>query len=217
MTAISAHSANGTSSSTANPFVRDQVASLRTVQVPGTPATYANRAVLRGLGLRWDPANHRWHGTTTAAAVKTLREQFHLEVRVFGVLEIAPKGPATPTLPPVHPRPPGGPRDPRHDYSRTRLESRLALPAPDEDIEDFLTETRRFSLWDITSGLPDDSREEDEKQAERYIGDLRARVKRARALASSTRGLREILRDDWQKPACFYARCGITENLFHSD
>ena len=52
MSAISAASANGTSSSPANPFLRDLVASLRTVQLPGTPATYANRAYLRDLGLR---------------------------------------------------------------------------------------------------------------------------------------------------------------------
>ena len=66
MTALSAHSANGTSSSSANPFLRDLVASLRTVQLPGTPATYANREYLGDLGLRWDPQGHCWHGTTTA-------------------------------------------------------------------------------------------------------------------------------------------------------
>ena len=38
--------------STANSLARDLVASLRTVQVPGSPATYANRVYLRGLGLR---------------------------------------------------------------------------------------------------------------------------------------------------------------------
>ncbi len=73
MTASSVLSANGTLS-TANP-PRDSEASVRTVLLPGSPATYANRAVLRGLGLRWDPANHRWHGTTTADRVRELRER----------------------------------------------------------------------------------------------------------------------------------------------
>ncbi len=54
MTAISAQSASDT-----NPFPE------RTVLLPGSPATYQNRATLRELGLRWDPENHRWHGTAT--------------------------------------------------------------------------------------------------------------------------------------------------------
>ncbi len=118
MTAMSAPRASETPS-TANPL-RDLVASLRTVQVPGSPATYANRAYLRDLGLRWDPANHRWHGTTTAERVKELRERLHLEVWVFGDLEAPPNGPATPKpAPPVHIAVTA------RDYSRTRVEGRL--------------------------------------------------------------------------------------------
>ena len=67
MTALSAPSANGTPSSPANPFLRDLVASLRTVQLPGSPATYANRAYLRDLGLRWDPTGHRWQARNRSA------------------------------------------------------------------------------------------------------------------------------------------------------
>ena len=101
------------------------------MQVPGTPANYANRAYLRDLGLRWDPAGHRWHGTTTVERVKELRERLGLEVRCFGDLEAPPKRPAAPK-----PAPPGlGPgstpiapavpaSDPArrsHDGSRTRV------------------------------------------------------------------------------------------------
>ena len=96
MTATSAQSASETPS-TAN-SLRDLVASLRTVVVPASPATYANRAALRAIGLRWDPAGHRWHGTTTADRVRELRERLGLEVRCFGMLE-PPRGPSPPRPP----------------------------------------------------------------------------------------------------------------------
>ncbi|MGP8016164.1 MAG: hypothetical protein ACLPQ4_00735 [Thermoplasmata archaeon] len=99
------------------------------------------------------------------------------------------------------------------DYSRTRFESRVAFGGPDEDedTEEVATPTRRFSLLEITSGLPDDSREADERQAERQLRDLRGRVKAARAMVATTPGVAEMLRRDWQKAARFYARFGITE------
>ena len=218
MTATSAHSANGTPSSPANPFLRDLVASLRTVQLPGTPATYANRAYLRDLGLRWDPQGHRWHGTTTAERVRELRERLGLEVRVFGDLEAPPKGPAAPK--PAIPRPvvvanavPDRDVARRvHDGSRTRVEARVAFPTLEEQ-EEIRTPTRRFTTLEITSGLPDDCREEDERAEARRLRDLRGRVKRARAVVTSTPGLVETLARDWQKAAGFYAKCGITEAM----
>jgi hypothetical protein len=104
------------------------------------------------------------------------------------------------------------------DYSRTRFESRVAFGGTDEgeDAEDGLiaTPTRQFSLLEITSGLPDDSREADEKRAERRLRDLRARVKAARAVVSTTPGLAETIVADWQKAARFYWRWGITEAMF---
>src|SRR5271157_2350787 len=50
------------------------------------------------------------------------------------------------------------------DYSRTRFESRVAFGDSDED-ELIATPTRQFSLLEITSGLPDDSKEADERAA----------------------------------------------------
>jgi hypothetical protein len=101
------------------------------------------------------------------------------------------------------------------NYSRTRFESRVAFGGPDEDAEEFIaTPTRQFSLLEITSGLPDDSREADERQAERRLRDLRARVKMARAVVSTTLGLGETLARDWQKAARFYARFRVTEAQF---
>ncbi len=86
-------------------------------------------------------------------------------------------------------------------------------PDEDEDAEETATPTRQFSLLEITSGLPDDSREVDERAAERRLRDLRGRVKAARAVVSRTPGLAETLARDWQKAARFYARFGITEEM----
>jgi len=146
-----------------------------------------------------------------------------LEVRCFGPLDQPPRGPSPPkpsapiaalSLPSVRvsaPRPRFG------DYSRTRFESRVASGGPDEDedAEEFIaTPTRRFSLLETTSGLPDDSREADERFAEWRLRDLRGRVKPARAAISSTPGAEEVLRRDWVKAARFYAKFGITEAQF---
>ena len=218
MTAMSAPRASETPS-TANPFLRDLVASLRTVQVPGSPATYANRAYLRDLGLRWDPVGHRWHGTTTADRVRDLRDRLGLEVRCFGVLSAPPRGPtplkSTPPGPTPGPDPIAVPaRDPArrpHDGSRTRVEARVAYPAPCEKQDEIATPGRRFSLFEVTSGLTDDCREADERAAARRLTDLRGRVKAARAAISATPGSDEVLQRDWRKAVRFYARFGVTE------
>ncbi len=66
----------------------------------------------------------------------------------------------------------------------------------------------------ITSGLPDASREADERGEERRLRDLRSRVKAARAVVATTPGLAEVLASDWRKAARFYARFEITEDTF---
>lgn len=80
----------------------------------------------------------------------------------------------------------------------------------DEDV----AATSRFSERDVTSGLPDDSREADEQTAERRLRELRGRVKAARAAIATTPELAEILARDWLNAARFYARYGITEAQF---
>jgi hypothetical protein len=219
MTAMCARRASETPS-TAN-SLRDLVASLRTVVVPGSPATYANRAALRAIGLRWDPIGRRWHGTTTMDRVRELRERLGLEVRCFGTLD-PPRGPSPPRplVPALVPRVApysSSDRDPvrqLRDGSRTRAEARVACRDGDEDAEEFPTPCRRFTVREITSGLADDSREVDEKQVERRLRDLRERVKTARAVVSRTPGLKEMLDTDWKKAARFYARFGVTQETF---
>jgi hypothetical protein len=89
-----------------------------------------------------------------------------------------------------------------------------AYGGPDGDAEEVATPTRQFSLLEITSGLPDDSREADERDAERRLRELRGRVKAARKVVSTTPGLAETLAVDWQKAARFCARFGVIERRF---
>lgn len=48
---------------------------------------------------------------------------------------------------------------PRHP-TRTRVGARVASPGPGEEPERIAAPNRRLSSWDVTSGLPDDTREE---------------------------------------------------------
>ncbi len=61
---------------------------------------------------------------------------------------------------------------------------------------------------------PDETREADQRAAERRLRDLRGRVKAARAAISTTPGAEEVLRRDWVKAARFYAKFGITATQF---
>ncbi len=100
------------------------------------------------------------------------------------------------------------------DYSRTRFESRVAFAGPEADAEEIATPSRQFSLLEITSGFPEDSREADERVETRRLREARARVKAARAMVATTPGLAQTLARDWGKGARFFARWGITEAQF---
>jgi hypothetical protein len=60
------------------------------------------------------------------------------------------------------------------------------------------------------SGLPDDSREAEERAAAGTLRELGGRVKVARAVVAAKPKLAEALARDWRKAARFYARFGIT-------
>ena len=67
-----------------------------------------------------------------------------------------------------------------------------------------------FSRRDVTSGLPDVSREADERQEARRLADLRDRVKRPRAMISTTEGLAMTLESDPLRAVALYRRFGVT-------
>jgi hypothetical protein len=185
------------------------------VRVPGSARTYEVRDVLRGMGLRWNPISHAWHGTLPADQGSRLVRELGLRPQIVPTIEAF----AARVAPVAAQRPPAGPRGPvrpsvPHEGSRTRAEARVAFPDADPDQGEDGVDSRRFSLLEITSGPPDDSREADERVAARQLRDLRARVKAARALVATTPGMAETLARDWRKAAWFYARYGITEGQF---
>ena len=171
------------------------------------------------MGLRWDPLSHAWHGSLPGDQGSRLVRDFGLKPQVVPTIEAfasedASRPPETAPRPHVGPRPPIRPRTPR-DASRTHAEARIAFPEADRDEEEAdPADSRRFSFWEITSGLPDDSREADERREEHYLRDVRARVKLARAVVSRMPGLAAILRERPDRAARFYARFGISEAMF---
>jgi hypothetical protein len=211
MTAMSARSAS-------EPAAAAELASRRHVRVPGTARTYEVRDQLRGLGLRWDPATHVWHGMIRAGEEVVLERELRVRAQVVHPIE-AFATEASPA-PPVGPKPQeprshktGEHRGPARDGSRTRAEARTAY-REDSDEDPERPVHPRFSVWDVTSGLADDSREAEERAAERRLRDLRGRVKAARAALSTNPGAQEALRADWRREAAFYARFGITQAQF---
>jgi hypothetical protein len=160
MTAMSAQRASG------NAADATELSATAHVRIPGGPRTYEVRGVLRGMGLRWDPLSHAWPGTPPGDQGKRLARDFGLKPRIVPTIEALATGtaqepsrspssrPEAPQLSLPAPRP--------QDRSRTRAEGPLAFPAADDDPNEVEVGARRFSLLEITSGLPDDSRKADE-------------------------------------------------------
>jgi len=151
MTAMSARSASELTASA-------ELASSRHVRVPGTARTYEVRDQLRGLGLRWDPATHAWHGAIRAGEEVVLERELRVRAQVVHPIEAfatkaGPAPPEGPKPPEPGPRAAGEPRSPPRDGSRTRAEARTAYRQDlDEDPEPPIH--LRFTVWDVTSGLP---------------------------------------------------------------
>ncbi|MCI4356061.1 MAG: hypothetical protein L3K18_02805 [Thermoplasmata archaeon] len=204
--------------SASEPAAPAELASSRRVRVLGTARTFEVRDQLRGLGLRWDPATHAWHGTIRAGEEVVLERELRVRAQVVHPIEAfaaeaSPEPPSGPKPPVPSPRAAGEPRGPPRDGSRTRAEARTAY-REDSDEDPERQFHPRFNLWDTTSGLPDDSREADERATERRLRDLRGRVKAARAALSARPEAKEAFRADWGREAAFYARFGITQAQF---
>jgi hypothetical protein len=211
MTAMSARSASELANAELTPS--------RPVRVPGTARTYEVRDQLRGLGLRWDPATHAWHGTIRAGEEILLEGELRVRAQVVHpieafAMETSPPPQVGPKPPEPRPRVAGEPRGPPRDGSRTRAGARTAYHEGCDDEGEELPIRSRFTVWDTTSGLPDDSREADERAAERRLRDLRDRVKAARAALSSAPAAREAMLADWRGETAYYARFGVTQAQF---
>ncbi len=100
-------------------------------------------------------------------------------------------------------------RAPRRDASRTRSEARLALRTPLVGGEDGF-DYRRFSLLDVTSGLPDDSRDEDQHTRTLLERQRQGRVRAAHEALKAHPEARELVMHDQTKQRLFCARYSIT-------
>lgn len=215
MTAMSAPRALGTSSAPTAPSRTSATpgAGHVRVRIAGSPRTFEVREVLRGMGLRWDPLSHAWHGSVPPAGRIQIVRDLGLPVQVVRPLDEFPTAPEPPARPAQRGGDQIGLRRVR-DGARTRVEARVAFPDHDEPDESLAGS--RFSAWDVTSGLPDDSREADERAAERQLRDLRGRVKVARTVVAREPRLKELLTRDDPNGARFCAQFGITSELLRS-
>jgi hypothetical protein len=225
MTAISADSATE-SRQTANPFRAhaERAPPTREIRLSGSSRTYELRDVLRGMGLRWDPCSHAWHGALSPERRTLLERDLNLPVQTVVPIEAFPV--AAEEEAPRRPEPPRGPSGPAprpgglgarpapRDGSRTRAEALVAFPGEESDPSAPIY--GRFTLLEITSGLPDDSREADERAAARRLADLRGRVKAARRALATAPGAADAMRADWRKEAAFLARFGVTQAQFRN-
>ena len=100
-------------------------------------------------------------------------------------------------------------RTPRRDASRTRSEARLAFRTPPVGGEDGLDD-RRFSVLDVTSGLPDDSRDEDQRARALIERQRQGRVRAAQEALKAHPEAREVVMRDQTRLRMFCARFGIT-------
>ena len=215
MQAMPAPRATGTPSSpnSASPIAAATPKAVR-VRIAGSDRTYEVRDVLRGMGMRWDRLSHAWHGTLPLARRIEVERDLGLPVQLVRALDSFPSAGVSdsPVSSPAAAPERTPPRRFR-DGSRSRLESRLALPSGEDD-DSPEAPLGRFTLADVTSGLPDDSREADERAAARHVGDLRGRVKAARTAAARSLGVAAPLLRDPSRLILFCARFGITSGQF---
>jgi hypothetical protein len=97
----------------------------------------------------------------------------------------------------------------RRDASRTRSDARLAYRTPLVGGEDG-ADDRRFSVLEVTSGLPDDSRDEDQHARALVERQRQGRVRVAQAALETHPGARELVMRDQTRLRMFCARFGVT-------
>jgi hypothetical protein len=159
MTAMSAQRASPNATDATNPTAHAHV------RIPGSNRTHDVRDILRGMGLRWDPLSRAWHGMLLGDQGSRPVRDYGLKPQIVPTIEafageVAPEPPRGLPGGPEPPCPPN--RVPRpHDGSRTRAEARSAFPVADDDPDEVAVGGRRFTVLEITSGLPNDSRKED--------------------------------------------------------
>jgi hypothetical protein len=107
---------------------------------------------------------------------------------------------------------------PRRDSSRSRAEAFIALREPvlEEDPVGALptpsrgTRSRAFSLLEVTAGLPEDSRDDDQRARAQVEAQRRGRVAAARAVLQAHPEASALVMRDQTHLRMFCARYGVT-------
>jgi hypothetical protein len=166
-----------------------------TVNVPvairGNRETYEARETLKRAGLRWNPTAHAWAGSLPLQKVGELKGMG------LPVVELVPDPEAS-----------FAPISARSASVRPRSSPRARSP-PGPTLEPF--GPREFDDREVTANLPDDSREEDERNMRRYLRDLRLRVKAVRAKIAADPSIGRTLASNPEKADAFYHIHHVTE------
>ncbi len=158
------------------------------VSVGAGPASYDHRSELKALHLRWDPAAREWSGIVLGEDIATL-EGLGLAVEVRQRRQ---------------PREPKGSAPaPKRDHAKASVEAYGARSVQGR-------ESVRFSLLDVTAGLPDDSREDDQRVRAQAQRERQGRVRVARAVIQAHPGLETVLARDQTKLTLFCAVHHVT-------
>ena len=169
--------------------------------------TYAYREELKALRLRWSPLEREWTGVVLGPIISTLRELgLAVEVRDGPAPGGSTRGGA-----PVPPEPlpsrralrePSGPTLKR-DHAKASVEAYAARGAQGR-------ENARLSLLDVTAGLPDDSRDMDERVRAQAEREREGRVAAALAALEAHPEARAQVYQDQTRCARFCARFSVS-------
>lgn len=158
------------------------------ISVGAGPASYEHRAELKSLHLRWDPAAREWSGIILGEDIATL-EGLGLAVEVRQRRE---------------PREPEGSAPaPKRDYAKASVEAYGARGVQGR-------ESAQYSLLEVTAGLPDDSREGDERARAKVEAEREGRVAAAMAALEAHLVARAQVFHDQTRCAMFCARYGVS-------
>ncbi len=178
------------------------------VSVGAGPASYDHRSELKALHLRWDPNAREWSGVVLGSDIGTLEGLGLLvEVRSGSVSRPSlPRGPSAPGRQRAPRDAQGGsaPRRPR-DHAKASVEAYL----PKGERES-LGRLSRFTLLDITSGLADDTREDDQRARAAVEAERKGRVAAALAALEAHAVARAQVFHDQTRCVMFCARFGVT-------
>ena len=169
--------------------------------------TYAYREKLKALHLRWSPLEREWTGVVLGPDISTLRELgLAVEVRDGPAPGGSSRGGAP--VPPAPLRSRRALREPsglarKRDQAKASVEAYAARGVQGR-------ESARLSLLDVTAGLPDDSRDMDERVRARAEREREGRVAAALAALEANPVARAQVYQDQTRCARFCAQFSVS-------